>query len=242
MADAILKRLGPYIYSSRHVTEMGTPTVLPLAGSITGTNLSRYSGGRWQAALALVLDDYRAEGSPCDLSSRKVQPVPTGPASYAAQLVQILFPFLETESAAYSPASVLLLQPEPEGERETPAGLIVAELAKGAARASAKAVSSHETRDLLADFRRLTTAWKEEKLFISSMTAIEESPHYQGIIALGQAVVPLLLKELERDPDYWFTALQALTGEDPVPAEDRGDLHRMTEHWLTWGRRSGRRW
>ena len=105
---------------------------------------------------------------------------------------------------------------------------------------AASAVSSHEAADLVPTFQRLAKAWKEEKLFFSSMTAIEESPHYLGIIALGQGVIPLLLKELERDPDYWFTALQTLTGEDPVPAEDRGDLLRMTEHWLSWGRRTRR--
>lgn len=105
---------------------------------------------------------------------------------------------------------------------------------------AASTVSSHEAADLVPTFQRLAKAWKEEKLFFSSMTAIEESPHYLGIIALGQGVIPLLLKELERDPDYWFTALQTLTGEDPVPAEDRGDLLRMTEHWLSWGRRTRR--
>jgi hypothetical protein len=101
-------------------------------------------------------------------------------------------------------------------------------------------VSSRERQDLLHDFRRLLSAWKEEILFVSSMTAIEESAHYLDIIALGQAAVPLLLRELERDPDYLFTALQKITGEDPVPPEDRGNLSRMTEHWITWGRRVGR--
>jgi hypothetical protein len=99
---------------------------------------------------------------------------------------------------------------------------------------------SRQTQSPNNIFLRLASAWKREKLVISSMTAIEDSPHYQGIIALGEPVIPLLLRELERDPDYWFTALQAITGEDPVPAADRGDLLRMKEHWLTWGRRTGR--
>jgi hypothetical protein len=89
-------------------------------------------------------------------------------------------------------------------------------------------------------FRRLAAAWKREKLFVSSMTAIEASPHYRDIIALGEPVVPLLLQELQRDPDYWFVALQVITGEDPVPQDERGDLFKMTQRWLAWGRQCGR--
>jgi hypothetical protein len=88
-------------------------------------------------------------------------------------------------------------------------------------------------------FQQLATAWRAEKIFTSSLTDLERSPHYRGIIALGWPVVPLLLRELERDPDYWFEALHAITGEDPVPSEDRGDLLRMTGHWLAWARHKG---
>jgi hypothetical protein len=104
---------------------------------------------------------------------------------------------------------------------------------------TANAMASDEATDFVPTFHRLAKEWKEEKQFCSSMTAIEKSPHYLGVMALGRGVVPLLLEELKRDPDYWFTALQTLTGEDPVPKADRGDLLRMTEHWLSWGRRMG---
>ena len=30
-------------------------------------------------------------------------------------------------------------------------------------------------------------------------------------------VVPLILAELEHEPDQWFWALEAITDEDPVP-------------------------
>lgn len=40
-------------------------------------------------------------------------------------------------------------------------------------------------------------------------------PAYQRIIGLGPEVAPLLLRELERQPDHWFWALKALTGADP---------------------------
>jgi hypothetical protein len=58
-------------------------------------------------------------------------------------------------------------------------------------------------------------------------------PAYQQIIGLGPAGVPLLLRELEREPDHWFWALRAITGEDPVPEEARGRLREMAAAWLS---------
>ena len=66
-----------------------------------------------------------------------------------------------------------------------------------------------------------------------------EHPAYQSIIRMGPAVVPLILRELQREPDYWFWALTAITGENPVPPEDAGDLDRMTDAWLAQGRARG---
>jgi hypothetical protein len=64
-------------------------------------------------------------------------------------------------------------------------------------------------------------------------------PAYQEIITMGQEVVPLLLRDLEQEPDHWFAALRAITGAHPVPPEDRGDLHKMAAAWLRWGKDNG---
>ena len=37
------------------------------------------------------------------------------------------------------------------------------------------------------------------------------------------------------EPDHWFPALKSISGEDPVPPEDRGKVRRMTKAWLAWG-------
>ena len=66
-------------------------------------------------------------------------------------------------------------------------------------------------------------------------------PAYQAIIALGPPVVPLLLHDLEREPFHWFEALQAITGEDPVPREHWGMIAAMRADWLAWGRERGLR-
>jgi hypothetical protein len=71
------------------------------------------------------------------------------------------------------------------------------------------------------------------------MTARLRHRAYGEIIALGPAVVPLLLRELEHQPNHWFAALRSLTGEDPVPASERGRIGPMTAAWLKWGRDRG---
>lgn len=54
--------------------------------------------------------------------------------------------------------------------------------------------------------------------------------------------MPLLLRELEREPDHWFWALKAITGADPVPEACRGKVRDMARSWVEWGRRQGYRW
>ena len=78
--------------------------------------------------------------------------------------------------------------------------------------------------------------------FTSFVTDMVLHPAYQQIIGLGPRAVPLLLCELAREPDHWFWALKAITGEDPVPPCSRGKLGEMTRAWLAWGKTQGYRW
>lgn len=73
----------------------------------------------------------------------------------------------------------------------------------------------------------------------SSVVALAMHPAYQRIIGQGKAALPFILNQLERAPDHWFWALSAITGEDPVAEEDRGDLEAMARSWLAWGRQCG---
>jgi hypothetical protein len=58
----------------------------------------------------------------------------------------------------------------------------------------------------------------------------------------GQPVVPLILQALEREPDHWFWALEAITGANPVREEERGRIKQMAAVWVPWGRENGYRW
>jgi hypothetical protein len=92
------------------------------------------------------------------------------------------------------------------------------------------------------EFAELVALWKRERGPHSSSAKLAEHPAYQQIIAMGPDVIPLLLRELERQPDHWFRALHALTGTDPVPPESQGKVREMAAAWLRWGREQGYQW
>lgn len=92
---------------------------------------------------------------------------------------------------------------------------------------------------LYEKFKRLLNEWQEESIVMSSITEMVMLPSYQAIIGMGPAVVPLILTELKQDPDYFFWALEAITGDNPVLPEDEGNLDRMTNAWIKWGQDNG---
>ena len=86
----------------------------------------------------------------------------------------------------------------------------------------------------------LASEWKRTRQKTSSsILKMVTHPAYQRIIGKGERAIPFLLHEIQREPDHWFWALTAITGEDPVPDEDRGELPAMTRSWVEWGRKRG---
>lgn len=88
-------------------------------------------------------------------------------------------------------------------------------------------------------FGALARRWKQETLFESSVQRMTEHPAYKAIVAMGPSVVPLILRELKAETDFWFPALHKLTNANPVPAEDAGKVDAMAQCWLKWGRDNG---
>ena len=93
--------------------------------------------------------------------------------------------------------------------------------------------------DLEGSFEQLKRDWKEKSRYLSNTAQIAMLWPYQKIIGMGPAVVPLILLELEREPDHWFWALEAITGENPVSERARGKVREMAEMWIHWGRNKG---
>ncbi len=90
-------------------------------------------------------------------------------------------------------------------------------------------------------FEYLRLKWQRERGSTSSITAMAMCPSYQRIMTMAGAevVVPLILRQMESEgdePDMWFWALRILTNADPVADDDRGDIVRMAQAWLNWGR------
>lgn len=91
-------------------------------------------------------------------------------------------------------------------------------------------------------FQHLAKTWRDECAHLSSVREMVLHPSYQQIVGMGWNALPFILAELERNPEHWFWALRAITGEEPVPPEHRGNVARMAREWLHWAKRKGIRW
>lgn len=137
-----------------------------------------------------------------------------------------------TETEHPSAASVPTWERRPEwGTRAKPRKSATAGEGPGAERSQPPVTAEK--------FRRLAAAWREGRGPTSSLSEMAMRPEYQQIIGMGRDAVPLILEELQKEPDHWFWALAATTGEDPVPPEHKGKLSEMTKAWLEWGERHG---
>jgi hypothetical protein len=96
-----------------------------------------------------------------------------------------------------------------------------------------------EQSELERIFSELAEQWRRETAIHSSVSKKAMHSAYQRIIGMGPAAVPLILRELQRRPEHWFWALTAITREDPVRPEEAGDVQRMRDAWLAFGRERG---
>ena len=103
----------------------------------------------------------------------------------------------------------------------------------GATEAAAAGLSLDER------FRQLVDEWQAGTAGLSSPRAIAGHPAYQEIIALGQPALPLIFRDLKDHGGWWYPALRALTGANPVPESARGNRALNDAAWLRWGAENG---
>lgn len=89
--------------------------------------------------------------------------------------------------------------------------------------------------DVERRFRDLAITWKFETAFVSSMTEIIANQNYREIVELGPLVIPILLHEMEVNPNHWSPALRELTGANPVKYHHQGEMDRIAQDWVEWG-------
>ncbi|HEY1397016.1 hypothetical protein [Roseateles sp.] len=83
-------------------------------------------------------------------------------------------------------------------------------------------------------FAQLKDEWREAVAYSSSPTEMAMHPAYQRIIGMGREALPFIFAELKASPFWWFWALRAITGHDPVDASMKGRLELMSKAWLQW--------
>ena len=104
---------------------------------------------------------------------------------------------------------------------------------------AAQTAETQRARAFSSTFETLAEKWHTETRMLSSVNQIAMHLAYQQIIGMGPDVIPLILHKLRDQPGHWFWALHAISRQNPVPPEHSGDVDRMAEDWIEWGRENG---
>jgi hypothetical protein len=78
-------------------------------------------------------------------------------------------------------------------------------------------------------FHRLEAEWDADTAVLSNPNKIMGHPAMRAIVALGEPVVPLILRELQAGPSLLVWALPEIVGAHP---EFEGNVSTMTNAWL----------
>lgn len=101
-----------------------------------------------------------------------------------------------------------------------------------------EAAREEGAEEIRSRFTLWANVWRNETRNISNVREVIGHYAYRRIIEMGPAVVPYVLRELERFPDLWFYALRKLTNANPVRQEYAGNVRKMREAWLTWAKKN----
>ena len=96
-----------------------------------------------------------------------------------------------------------------------------------------------DDKTLEPKFVALANQWRAETSMLSSIAKKVKHPAYQKIITMGDAAVPLILRELRDRPSHWFRALKAITGTSPIDEQETANVEQATAAWLKWGKQRG---
>ena len=86
----------------------------------------------------------------------------------------------------------------------------------------------------LITFEKLASIVEKQCSVVSSNDTIINHPQYQEIIKMGDEIVPLLIKRLDKSY-MWLDALSIITNQHPVPESHKGKRNLMKEDWKKWG-------
>jgi len=95
---------------------------------------------------------------------------------------------------------------------------------------------THRRNNIAARFNQLASEIEEDCMMVSSSTQISLHLSFQEIIGMGSEVIPLLVRRLDRTPNFWLKALEVITSHNPIPKKDRGYVNKEIVHWKNWAR------
>jgi hypothetical protein len=98
------------------------------------------------------------------------------------------------------------------------------------------AVVASDTGELKIIFKGLVEKWQGETGGHSVLSRRYAHPAYQAILGLGKDAIPLVLRELQARPDWWFEALNALAKPKVNPVKEGSSFADAVGAWLDWGR------
>ena len=93
---------------------------------------------------------------------------------------------------------------------------------------------THRESNTATRFNQLAAEVEEDCMMVSFSSQIALHPSYQEIIGMGKEILPLLIQKLDETPIFWFLALEAITGINPVPKSHRGYVPKMVKDWKKW--------
>jgi hypothetical protein len=88
-----------------------------------------------------------------------------------------------------------------------------------------------------AKFNRLAIEWSDAIANVSSVSAMISHRKYREIVDLRWDALPFMLLDLQSSHRFWFPALAEITGIRPYDRRDAGNVKRMTDAWIAWGKK-----
>ncbi len=87
-----------------------------------------------------------------------------------------------------------------------------------------------------ADFDALAVQWLMGLGPTSDPREMTAHPAFKAMVAHGDAAIPFILRHLKQSPSLLAWALFDITGLNPVKPSDSGNLRKITNAWLKWGK------
>ena len=166
--------------------------------------------------------------------------------SYSPEVANVLMAFQKEQSDL----CVLGDRPPINGDKLVPSGSMwisetdVIRIIIAYDAAPAEIIADKKTKRWI-EFQELVKQWKSERGSRSSITEAAGMRPYQEIMGMGPEAIPMIIAQLKSegdDPDQWFWALRAITRENPVRPEDRGNFRRMAQAWFEWAEQRSYAW